>query len=529
MTGDVPPPPFGRALANAGDARTTPGLRAVQIVAGYSDSCARLSDATVRCWGTDHNHTAPGLAWDHPMRATAITAYGHVARLASGENHTCVWRDDGSMRCWGLPDAIPGDGIRPNVSIIAREEGFRDVTDVALDGRTPCLLHASGSVECIAIDDDSSVHSPPLLAAVGGLTEVRGIVAVGDSFAALTRDGGVFTWGSNDVDSRGRVVRQQEARRVPALPVSTAVFTWRTATCARDERGEVRCWGQLDPVGQIGSPLPGPTVIPELGGVEQVVAGTNHVCARLGDGTVSCWGSNEFGQLGTACTSTGYDRCTIGNTYGSGLPTVDHWWLCRRRPSRIPALRDIVDLAAARDHTCALRRDGRVFCWGSNQFGELGDGTTIDRDVPTEASLSLTVDAAAAALLPNLSTRSSLTACNEYRPLRRASGPLLAIQRPTVDPVQVTASVHRIVMRHLGLIARCHEQMLARDATFSQRVEVNFTIDSAGHALAPIVTSRTAVDSKLATCLSETVGQWSFPTMPTTGARVVVPIEFHPL
>jgi hypothetical protein len=90
----------------------------------------------------------------------------------------------------------------------------------------------------------------------------------------------------------------------------------------------------------------------------QIALGTNHTCALLDDGTVSCWGMNGSGQLGVSAGP-------------------DHYV-----PVPVAGLADVVQLAAGGDQTCARHADGHVSCWGSNAYGALGDGTTMARSTP---------------------------------------------------------------------------------------------------------------------------------------------------
>ena len=92
--------------------------------------------------------------------------------------------------------------------------------------------------------------------------------------------------------------------------------------------------------------------------VEALAVGSNHVCARKGDGTVVCWGrDNGYGQLGAS-------------PLGGGEP----------RP--IAGLAGVADLAAGVQHTCVLLVSGAVRCWGENKDGQLGDGSLTNRDAP---------------------------------------------------------------------------------------------------------------------------------------------------
>jgi alpha-tubulin suppressor-like RCC1 family protein len=142
-----------------------------------------------------------------------------------------------------------------------------------------------------------------------------------------------------------------------------------------------------------------------------VSVGGRHTCFLTIDGAVKCWGNNIHGELGygsnaeestlpvdvsglthgvTALATGGFHNCAITptgvmcwgeNEYGElGDGTTDN----RNSPVKVIGLsKDIIALAAGESFSCALSRIGRVSCWGENRSGELGDGTTIDRSLPS--------------------------------------------------------------------------------------------------------------------------------------------------
>lgn len=134
-------------------------------------------------------------------------------------------------------------------------------------------------------------------------------------------------------------------------------------TCALLGDRTLRCWGgnQHGELGT-GSPLfavPSPQPL-ALASVVQIAAGPGmHACARLGSGKIACWGLNDHGQ-----TSAPLARATV--------PT----------PVEVPGLAAAVDVAVGAAHSCAVLGDGTIVCWGSNDDGQLGDGTRIDHAAP---------------------------------------------------------------------------------------------------------------------------------------------------
>jgi alpha-tubulin suppressor-like RCC1 family protein len=150
-------------------------------------------------------------------------------------------------------------------------------------------------------------------------------------------------------------------------------------TCALSTDGGVKCWG-YNLFGQLGdgsfhyrlTPL---DVFGLASGINTIAAGQGHACALTLGGGVKCWGHNDFAQLGDGTQIT---RRTAVDVSGlsSGVSTV----------------------TLAESHTCALTSGGGVKCWGSNQSGQLGDGTTTERLTAVDVSgLGSGVSAIAAA------------------------------------------------------------------------------------------------------------------------------------
>jgi DNA-binding transcriptional regulator YdaS (Cro superfamily) len=134
-------------------------------------------------------------------------------------------------------------------------------------------------------------------------------------------------------------------------------------TCALTTAGAVRCWGAND-AGQLGNGTTTNQLMPVYvdwltSGVAAIAAGGAHTCALTTAGAVRCWGANDAGQLGN------------GTTTNQLMPVYVDWLTT-----------DVAAIAAGSDYTCALTTAGAVKCWGANDTGQLGDGTTTSRLTP---------------------------------------------------------------------------------------------------------------------------------------------------
>ena len=111
--------------------------------------------------------------------------------------------------------------------------------------------------------------------------------------------------------------------------------------------------------------LPGLVTYSGEFGFIQVSVGDTHTCGLLVNGTSMCWGSNVDGQLG------------VGNAVDRFVPAY----------TAMPESASFTQIDLGKAHSCATTSSGELFCWGSNSFGQLGDGTINNRLSPTMATL----------------------------------------------------------------------------------------------------------------------------------------------
>jgi alpha-tubulin suppressor-like RCC1 family protein len=207
-----------------------------------------------------------------------------------------------------------------------------------------------------------------LAVANGGLLDVDEIHG-GREHVLARRGGLVFTWGNGLMGAlgSGTVTDRNTPGQVAGLSGVTAVSSGHYASYAVLPNGTVRSWGD-NPFGQLGDGTttrrtsPVTVRLPSgaaLTGVRRAAGGRDMAAALLTGGTVMTWGRGADGELGNGTTQ-------------AVQPT----------PVAVPDLSAVTALACGRNHVLALRSDGTVRAWGRNDFGQVGDGTLVNRTSP---------------------------------------------------------------------------------------------------------------------------------------------------
>jgi alpha-tubulin suppressor-like RCC1 family protein len=298
--------------------------------------------------------------------------------IATGNGHTCVLMAGGGVKCWG--DNFYGqlgDGSR-----------IRQLRPVDVSGLT------------------------------GGVTALQ---AGNNHTCALMAGGGVKCWGYNSAGQLGDGTKNDGYAPVDVGDLSsgvTALAAGDRHTCALTASGGVKCWG-LNLWGQLGDGttvehLTPVDVLTLTSGVTAVAAGSLYNCALMTAGGVKCWGDNTHGQLGIGTTQLRLSPVEVSGLSGgvTALAAGEHhtcalmegggvkcWGLndlgqlgdgtseTRLTPVDVSGLEsEVIALAAGSRHTCALTTSAGVKCWGDNSSGQLGDGTTTNRSTPVDVS-----------------------------------------------------------------------------------------------------------------------------------------------
>jgi hypothetical protein len=192
----------------------------------------------------------------------------------------------------------------------------------------------------------------------------------GSGHVCAIRDGTVYCWGENEMGELGDGTTTN--RFAPDVPVGglgrvVDVSAGIRFTCAVAADGSVWCWGEN--LGDDGTTSV-PEQVPGIDDAVAIAAGGAHACALRSGGGIACWGLGQLGQLGNG---------TIVHNNGNPDPVA------------VSGIDDAVLVTAGWNHSCALRADGTVWCWGGNGdgatgYGQIGDGTLDNASSPVQVA-----------------------------------------------------------------------------------------------------------------------------------------------
>jgi alpha-tubulin suppressor-like RCC1 family protein len=293
-------------------------------------------------------------------------------KIRSGQRHVIYLKDDSTVWCWGDNGSYQLAQIDNNPNSVATEVG--SISEIglidagnwnsfALQGDGTLFAWGRNQNGCLGIGSVSDTYTPTEVS-TSGAEFVS--VASGDAHTiALDHEGNVWVWGLNTDDQLGipALTEEHEPVWLDDANLNNKVIgiaagnSHCLAVVDVDDDGdgdEVYAWGS-NSNGQIGNNTSGGTqaipfaVIIDLSSIQKVAAGAIYSLALKTDGSVWTWGLNNFGQLG------------LGDQ-------VD-----RESPTEVGSISDtIIDIEAGYEHTLALKEDGSILSWGTNEYVQLG-------------------------------------------------------------------------------------------------------------------------------------------------------------
>ena len=377
------------------------------LVTGEWNTCAIDDNGDVFCWGRNGN----GQIGNNQVGTSACGTSGHkckdiptrtddlgsdVVALAFGHQHACGLTDTGTVKCWGRNNngqiGVSGGDVKTPYGVSLGSG--RTATSIYAGGHSTCAILDDGSTKCwghnsngqLGIGSTSNTNTPTTINSLGsGRTAVSLAMAM-HSVCALLDDGSVKCWGDDSQGQLGNGGSNVDINSPPSSAINLGSGrTAKTITageyhfCAILDDDSITCWGDgLN--GKLGtgstSDRSTPTAVSGsfASGRYAVYldAGYDHTCAILDNGDLTCWGSDNKGQLGNGAGSSS-DVSSLSSSVislGSG--------------------RTAISVSAGGTHTCAQLDNGQLKCWGNRGDGQVGDNggfnSPSDRTSPSTVS-----------------------------------------------------------------------------------------------------------------------------------------------
>lgn len=340
--------------------------------------------------------------WEGGPRESCTSPY-EVTGLEEGEYRLSIWAED-------------ENGEEGHVDTTWNVEGL-EWTSFSVGEDATCGVTNYGTLWCwgdnglyqLGVGEDTDAVSEPT--AVDNESPWEIVDIGGHISCGLRSDSSWWCWGDQTGGSWGTA---QLTSDTPRQMASVLDATWIDTSagdqyaCALRDDGTIWCFGWVPGVSSI-SPY-SPEQPWEGDNWSSLHSGVNHMCAIKNDGTLWCWGQNLDGRLGLGDTESRSEPHQVGladdwasvslsNYHTCGIRTDNTLWCWgqssdgklgiepdvgdRLAPVQVDANTDWVDVDTARNHTCATREDGQMFCWGDGQEGRLGGGDLEDAMTPS--------------------------------------------------------------------------------------------------------------------------------------------------
>ena len=371
-----------RAVGTGGTSQwISVGSVSTQITLGRGFACALQSTGQVKCWGANDSGQvveAGNYEYHIPVSTQGIS---NAVEVSSGNMHSCARLSDGHVKCWGSNEwrqlGVDFEQLEGAYDYPTPVDGITDAAQVSAGGNHSCAVLTTGEVECwgsnyngqVGDDTNEEVISP---FAVPGITNAIQVSSGEMHTCALLSDGQVQCWGDNSKGQLGNGTTDWSVTpvTVAGLSKATQISVGSDHSCALLGTGQIKCWGYtMD--GLLGDGTTNvvirstPVAVRGITNATEVSSGTFHSCARLATGQLKCWGSNYSGQLGNGTKDWSANPVTVSGI--SNAASVS---------------------AGNGESSCALLASGQVICWGGNDAGQLGNGTTVARTTPIATLLA---------------------------------------------------------------------------------------------------------------------------------------------
>ena len=372
------------------------------IDAGYAHTCALTTTGAAYCWGYNGsgqlgiNSGSQSLV---PLAVTGGLTFNSISSSGAGGiyitqkySHTCAVTTDKVTYCWGYNDkgqlGNNSGNLTSSTPVIANVTGATEA--ISAGGGFTCAATSDNNIFCWGENTYSQTGYPsesinnvfPIASfAINGATgtTIKDISIGTNNGCAIATDNNTYCWGSGGMLGTGDSVASLTPVKVTGGYTFTSVSVGGGYTCALTTTGAAYCWGSYQ-TGSFGNGVAGSgysySPVAVSGGLSfKTIAtspGFSTVCGIASDDKAYCWGYNSTGQLGDGTTTTKYVPTLVSGGYTYKSIAVNGYY------------------SNGYGNTCAIALNGNAYCWGYNNNGQLGNGTTTQSTTPVLVSGGIT-------------------------------------------------------------------------------------------------------------------------------------------
>lgn len=345
------------------------------VSAGTQHTCGVTKTNLAYCWGYGaFGQLGDGIARINSLRPSLVAGGLHFVQVSGGWLHTCGITTDQRAYCWGENNVGQlGDGSTTSHSTPVPVAGGHRFRHIRAGASHTCAVtpadvgYCWGSGIYAQLGDGGNHNRLTPSRIVGGL-KFRRVNAGGYHTCGVTTNDKAYCWGSNEDGQLGigTMMGQVKPVAVAGGLSFSQVIPGSNHTCGLTTSHRAYCWGNNDR-GQLGDGArsdPRLTPVAVSGGhhFAQVIAGYFHTCGVTPSNIALCWGNNFMGENGNGTTAENLTPTPVaGDLRFSGVTLGPQ----EPPPFAVDALQ----------HGCGNTTANRVYCWGSNVYGQVGDGT----------------------------------------------------------------------------------------------------------------------------------------------------------
>lgn len=374
-----------------------------KVSTGQLHACAMTKDSKLYCWGNNDSGQLGNGSSKISFTPTAINMTGALSGktikdVELGMNSSCAIASNDLLYCWGFgADGQLGNGAGTTNSSPVQVSmpgalATEKIKSVAIGWTHACAIATDNKVYCwgdnsegqLGNSSTSTSLTPTPVTTSGALSGLDAkFVTAGRNFTCIIASNDrPYCWGAGSSGQLGNTASAQSTVPVPVTysgvmngKILTSISSGWLSTCASSIDGKAFCWG-YGGHGQLGNNSTNssntPVAVLDSGAlagktIKSVRSGTYHICANTNDNMAFCWGSNTYGALSQEL-----------NMINSSVPVKVY-------SSGVLSRLSIKQVSGGTNYSCLLASDDNVYCWGTNNSGQLGNGRTADRLIPTKS------------------------------------------------------------------------------------------------------------------------------------------------